>query len=74
MIKIEMTDTFGGEANYSWIIRADDEKSFTLSQALRRFKRNERITAKHDILWSDGLNQRVKLRKQCVIIDLYFEQ
>ena len=41
MIKIEKTDTFGGEANYSWIERyeLDSIKGQTDRQLIRRVKK-----------------------------------
>lgn len=47
MIKVEMTDTFGGETNYSWVERKDDNKSDNLRQAITKFKRDHGIKARH---------------------------
>jgi hypothetical protein len=40
-MKIEMTDTFGGEANYSWVKRAtitDLPENYTRRQLLKRVR------------------------------------
>jgi hypothetical protein len=42
MFDIEMTDTFGGEANYCWVVR-DTIKATTMSGALRVFKRKHGV-------------------------------
>jgi hypothetical protein len=45
MFDIEMTDTYGGEANYCWVVR-DTIKAKTMSGALRAFKRKHGIKAR----------------------------
>jgi len=40
MIKIELTDTFGGEANYSWVKRFEiKDESLTDLQLVRKAKK-----------------------------------
>jgi len=39
MIKIEMTDTFGGDANYSWVKRFEIENNdLTIRQILKQVR------------------------------------
>ena len=38
MIKIEVTDTFGGEANYSWVRRYEIKEKLTDKQIIRKSK------------------------------------
>lgn len=48
---IEMTDTFGGEANYCWVRRATIEAPATATSQMlvRRAKRALGITGRHKI-------------------------
>jgi hypothetical protein len=39
MLNIELTDTFGGEANYSWVRRAQIEEAKTKVGTIRRAKK-----------------------------------
>lgn len=73
MIKIEMTDTFGGETNYSWVKRKDDIESNSLRQAITRFKRDHGIRARH-YLRMDNLDFRsVDLKGACVRIMAWWD-
>ena len=59
--EIEMTDTFGGEANYSWVRRATFEAPDNASNALlvRRAKKALEITGNHKTSdFGDGLELR----------------
>lgn len=55
MFKLEMTDTFGGETNYSWVRRVDN---FELPEDLTERKKLKLIREALDI-------QGVRLRKVC---------
>lgn len=68
MFDIEMTDTFGGETNYSWVTRSEDKTSRTLSGAIRKFKKDNGITARHRITCNTGDFLRVDLVKTCICI------
>lgn len=68
MIAVEMTDTFGGETNYSWVTRFEDKESATLKQAITRFKREQGISVKHRIVLDSGDLRRVDLQGACVCI------
>lgn len=68
MIKIEMTDTFGGESNYSWVVRKEDTESDSLKQAITRFKRDQGIKARHKITCDSGDFRAVDLKGSCVRI------
>lgn len=72
MIRVEMTDTCGGETNYSWVRRSEDKTSKTLSGAIRKFKKDQGITARHKIVCSGEL-LRVDLSGSCVCIMAWFE-
>jgi hypothetical protein len=63
-----MTDTFGGETNYSWVVRAEDKKSKNLKEALRRFKRDQGIKSKHKVTCDTGDFRRIDLIGHCVCI------
>jgi len=68
MFLIEMTDTYGGETNYSWVKRSEDKTSRTLSGAIRKFKKDNAITVRHRITCNSGDFLRVDLVKHCVCI------
>jgi hypothetical protein len=68
MIRIEMTDTFGGEANYCWVTRKEDNESESLKQAITRFKKEQGIKLRHRIKCDAGDFRRVDLEKTCVCI------
>jgi len=63
-----MTDTFGGEANYSWVTRKDDNESESLKQAITRFKKDHGIKIRHRIKCDTADFRRVDLEKTCVCI------
>lgn len=73
MIKIEMTDTFGGESNYSWVERKDDNQSDNLRQAIRRFKRDHGIKARHYVRSDNPDFRSVDLKGACVRIMAWWE-
>lgn len=62
MIKIEMTDTFGGETNYYWVKRKDDCESDNLKQAITKFKRENGIKARHYLREDNGDFRSVDLK------------
>jgi hypothetical protein len=68
MILIEMTHTFGGDANYSWVTRKEDVESASLKQAITRFKKEQGIKLRHRIKCDTGDFRRVDLEKTCVCI------
>lgn len=66
---IEMTDTFGGEANYCWVRRATIEAPCTSTSAMlvRRAKRALGITGRHKTTdWGDLI--RLDLAGACICI------
>ena len=73
MIRVEMTDTFGGETNYSWVTRAEDTQSKDLKQALRRFKRDQGIKVKHKVTCESGEMRAIDLRGACVRIMAWYD-
>jgi hypothetical protein len=73
MILIEMTDTFGGEANYSWLDRKEDTKSKSLKQAITRFKKDYGITRRHRITCETGDLRRVDLKGTNVCIMAHWQ-
>lgn len=73
MIKVEMTDTFCGETNYSWVKRKDDNESVSLKQAISRFKRDHGIRVKHKITSDTGDFRAVDLKGHCVRIMAWVE-
>lgn len=70
MIKVEMTDTFGGETNYSWVTRKNDTESKSLKQAITRFKKEQGISLPHKIKieCDSGDFRRVDLKGACICI------
>jgi hypothetical protein len=67
MFDIEMTDTFGGDANYCWVVR-DTIKAKTMSGALRAFKRKRGITARTRKEYDIGEMRRYKIANANVCI------
>ena len=66
---IEMTDTFGGEANYCWVRRASIEAPCTSTSAMlvRRAKRALGITGRHKTTdWGDLI--RLDLSNACICV------
>ena len=66
---IEMTDTFGGEANYCWVRRATIEAPATATSQMlvRRAKRALGITGRHKICDFGDLI-RLDLAGACICI------
>ncbi len=64
----ELTDTFGGEANYSWA-RRGQVKASTPSGAIRAAKRALSLTAKHT---SEKYSDLVSVRfgSACIVLFL----
>jgi hypothetical protein len=73
MIKVEMTDTYGGETNYSWVERKDDNDSNSLKQAITRFKKSLGIKVKHKITCESGDFRAVDLQGHCIRIMAWWE-
>jgi len=64
----ELTDTFGGEANYAWV-RRGIIKASTPSGAIRAAKRALGITARHTAdIYSDLLS--VRFGSACIVLFL----
>lgn len=59
--KIELTDTFGGEANYSWVRRAEFQVPDSASDSLiiRHAKRALGITGRH---YREDMGETIALR------------
>ena len=73
MIRVEMTDTFGGETNYTWVTRVEDKTSRTLSGAIRKFKKDQGITVRHRITSDSSDFKRVDLARTNVCIMAWVE-
>ena len=72
-LKIEMTDTFGGEANYSWVRRHTVEvPDFTSTRAVvRRVKQVLGIRGRHTT-WDQGDRLTITPSNACVIVFVDF--
>ena len=70
MYPIEMTDTFGGEANYSWVrrgeIQADDKPS--RRAIVRRAKLWAGLTGTRCDVCDFGDCIEIRPRNQCVVV------
>ena len=64
---VEMTDTFGGEANYSWVKRNDIEAD-SHKQAITKFKKLHDITARHKLDMDCCDMRRVSFDGTCICI------
>lgn len=73
MIKIEMTDTYCGETNYSWVTREEDTQSETLIDAIRRFKRRHGIKRRNVRHCHTGDFYSVDLQGACIRIMAWWE-
>lgn len=73
MIRVEMTDTFAGESNYSWVERSEDRDSRDLKQAITRFKRDRGIKVRHRITSDCGDFRAVDLQGTCIRIMAWVE-
>ena len=68
---IEMTDTFGGEANYCWVRRATIEVpdgTDTSRIIVRRAKKALGITGRHKLITATGDLIRLDLTGACICI------
>ena len=67
---VEMTDTFGGEANYCWVRRAliDAPADATSQMLIRRAKKALGISAPHRPPEDYGDMIRIDLRHHCICI------
>ena len=57
---IELTDTFGGDANYSWVTRVKVQAK-SLDHAVRRFSRDAGFTGRVRGDWDDGTCKRYNI-------------
>ncbi len=73
MILVEMTDTFGGESNYSWVKRESYKDCESLKQAITRFKREQGIKVKHKITSESGDFRSVDLKGACIRIMAFYD-
>jgi uncharacterized protein (DUF4213/DUF364 family) len=64
--EVEMTDTFAGEANYTWVIR-DSIEATSHKQAITKFKK-ERGYGRHRKDFDMGDMVRVNIVGLCVCI------
>lgn len=62
---VELTDTFGGEANYSWVTRVKVQAK-TLPHALRRFSKDAGFVGRLRKQWDDGNAIRYDVQGACV--------
>ncbi len=58
---VELTDTYGGEANYSWVTRVKVQAK-TLEHAVRRFSKDAGFTGRVRADWDDGTSKRFNVR------------
>ncbi len=58
---VELTDTFGGEANYSWVTRVKVQAK-TLKHAVRRFSKDAGFTGRVRADWDDGTYKRYNVQ------------
>ena len=74
-MKIEMTDTYGGEANYSWVTRKDVEfkENATDRQIVMAAKKALNITGVKCIKESYGDLIKLKLVNACVVVFITFD-
>lgn len=75
MIKIEKTDTFGGEANYSWVERYELD-AFTVNDSdlkiMRRIKKVIGWTGVKCIVMKHGDFWEIRPRNFCNVVFVYF--
>ena len=71
-MQVEMTDTFGGDANYCWVKREKIEAK-THKQAITKFKKIHGITLRHKITMDCGDMRRVDLIGACICIFSHWE-
>ena len=69
----EYTDTFGGEANYSWVHRVSFEMPDNASQAaiMRRAKRELGISGTCGKTVDDGEGYKFTPYRRCVVLFVY---
>ena len=67
MFRVEMTDTYGGEANYSWVKR-ETIAANSHKQAITKFKKLHGITTGHRISFDGGDMRRVDFSGACICI------
>ena len=67
---VEMTDTFGGEANYCWVERALIDAPCDASSKLliRRAKKALNISTPHRVTYDHGDMLRIDLRNHAICI------
>lgn len=58
---VELTDTFSGEANYSWVTRVKVQAR-TLAHAVRRFSKDAGFTRRLSFQYDDGTSARYNIR------------
>lgn len=66
---LELTDTFGGESNYSWV-RRYRIVAFSEKQALTKFKREYfgiGHNRRHNLEWNSGDIKAFKFKGICII-------
>jgi hypothetical protein len=74
MIKIEITDTYGGEANYSWVNRLEiEDKRQSLRQILKQVRKHFGITCKFRKVYDLNDCIRYNFDKQCVCMFIMWE-
>ena len=74
MIRIELTDTFGGETNYSWIHRMEiKDGDLSNRQILKRVRNKFGITGKIRKVMDTGDFLRYDIAGACVCILIYWE-
>lgn len=67
---IEMTDTFGGEANYNWVRSEciDAPCDASARQLIRRAKKALNISTPHRVAYDSGDMIRIDLRNHAICI------
>ena len=67
---VEMTDTFSGEANYSWVKTEcfDAPCDASCKMLVRRAEKALGISAPHRVTFDNGDMIRIDLRNHCICI------
>ena len=64
---VEMTDTFGGDANYSWVKRLHVRASSVVG-AIRKARTHWGCTDRITKAWGDGETRRYNVQGACVCL------
>ena len=73
MYKAEMTDTFGGEANYCWVRRAEMPEAKTILAAVRQAKKAFDIVGARCRRSDYGDEVRLDIVGACIVVFVRWE-